>query len=161
MKRLRGKVCRVNKIIMKIISYNIRGLGGLAKKNEIQKLIQRQRPVVICIQETKMEVIERSLCNWLWGSDDCDFAFKPSEGRSGGLLTIWNSNIMVIQRKNIMEHAIWLEGEWGGEKKRVNFLNVYAPCDTRRKQVLWAELKNVILAKKEERWCVLGDFNAI
>jgi hypothetical protein len=68
---------------------------------------------------------------------------------------------MVIQRKNIMEHAIWLEGEWGGEKKRVNFLNVYAPCDTRRKQVLWAELKNVILAKKEERWCVLGDFNAI
>jgi hypothetical protein len=27
----------------------------------------------------------------MWGSSDCDFAFKPSEGRSGGLLTIWDS----------------------------------------------------------------------
>jgi exonuclease III len=133
----------------------------LAKKKEIQKLIHSQRPDVICIQETKMEVVERSMCTWLWGSDEFGFTFKPAEGRSGGLLTIWNSNVLVSQKTSILNHTLWLEGEWGAEKKKVNLMTVYAPCDTRRKRLLWLELKNVLLAKKQERWCVLGDFNAI
>ncbi|PNX72998.1 cysteine-rich receptor-like protein kinase [Trifolium pratense] len=54
-----------------------------------------------------------------------------------------------------------LEGEWGEESKIVNILNVYAPCESRRKRNLWLEIRNTFLAKKEERWCILGDFNAI
>ena len=65
---------------MKLISYNIRGLGGLAKKKEIQRLIQIHKLDVICIQETKMEIIERNVCSMMWGSSEFEFAFKPSEG---------------------------------------------------------------------------------
>jgi exonuclease III len=136
---------------MRIISYNIRGLRGLAKKKEIQKLISSQKPKVLCIQETKMEVIEQSIITWMWGSSDCDFAFKPSEGRSGGLLTIWDSTVILIHRKSIRDHLLWLEGEWGEEKKKVNIVNVYAPCDARRKRTLWLDIKNIIMSRKPER----------
>ncbi|PNX92269.1 cysteine-rich receptor-like protein kinase [Trifolium pratense] len=108
-----------------------------------------------------MELIERSQCMWLWGNSDCNFAFKPSEGRSGGLLTIWNSSILSVHRTIIRDHVLWLEGEWGEEKKKVNIVNVYAPCEARRKRVLWADLKEMILTQREDNWCLLGDFNAI
>jgi exonuclease III len=102
---------------MRIISYNIRGLGGLAKKKEIQKLISSQKPKVLCIQETKMEVIEQSIITWMWGSSDCDFAFKPSEGRSGGLLTIWDSTVISIH-KNLSETTCYGWKESVGKRRR-------------------------------------------
>lgn len=37
---------------------------------------------------------------------------------------------------------------------------MYAPCDTTRKILLWHDLKTEILAKCEDKWCVIGDFNA-
>lgn len=43
---------------MKLISYNIRGLGGKVKKKEIQKLVREQKPNMLCVQETKMEVVD-------------------------------------------------------------------------------------------------------
>ncbi|MCH80823.1 DUF4283 domain protein, partial [Trifolium medium] len=97
----------------------------------------------------------------MWGDSECDFAFKSSIGRSGGLLTIWNSKKLSIQRKLNKEHMLWLEGEWGEEKKLVNIVNVYAPCDARRKRVLWLDLKDIIFPKRENRWCIMGDFNAV
>ncbi|WJX81350.1 hypothetical protein P8452_64245 [Trifolium repens] len=91
-----------------------------------------------------MDSIERSQCMWMWGSSDCDFAFKSSEGRSGGLLIIWDSNIMSVRRKFHNDHAIWLEAEWGEEKKEINILNVYAPCDARKKPPagIWYRISN-------------------
>jgi exonuclease III len=42
---------------MKYISYNIRGLGSWEKRKEIQKLVKQHRPWILCVQETKLEVI--------------------------------------------------------------------------------------------------------
>ncbi|MCI89961.1 endonuclease/exonuclease/phosphatase family protein, partial [Trifolium medium] len=36
-----------------------------------------------------MEVITEEFCQNLWGSVDCCWAFIPSEGASGGILSIW------------------------------------------------------------------------
>lgn len=55
---------------MKLISYNIRGLGGKVKKKEIQKLVREQKPNMLCVQETKMEVVDRKVCAQLWDCDD-------------------------------------------------------------------------------------------
>ncbi|KAK2372032.1 DNA-(apurinic or apyrimidinic site) endonuclease [Trifolium repens] len=74
---------------MKLISYNIRGLGGKAKKSDIRKIILQNSPDLVCIQETKAEKLDRRTCTSLWGSYEFDFVFKEADGRSGGLLTIW------------------------------------------------------------------------
>ncbi|MCI60770.1 endonuclease/exonuclease/phosphatase family protein, partial [Trifolium medium] len=42
-------------------------------------------------------MVTEKLCRSLWGSDDCNWSFLPSEGTSGGILSIWgksNSNFL-------------------------------------------------------------------
>ncbi|KAL8530153.1 hypothetical protein ACS0TY_007283 [Phlomoides rotata] len=76
---------------MKLLSYNIRGLGGLAKKREIKDKIRLLEVDVCCIQETKCDQIDESLVRRLWGKGKFEWASKPAVGNSGGILSIWNA----------------------------------------------------------------------
>lgn len=39
--------------------------------------------------------------------------------------------------------------------------NLYAPCDSRRRQVLWDAISGLFQLHMEAAWCVLGDFNVV
>jgi hypothetical protein len=71
---------------MKIISWNIRGLGGVVKRKEVQKLIRETSPNIVCLQETKLSLCDDFLCTSLWGNAPHAFFFRPSVGASGAFL---------------------------------------------------------------------------
>lgn len=48
--------------VMRLCSYNIRGLGGAAKKQEVRKLIVKQKLDLLCLQETKLENVDSAFC---------------------------------------------------------------------------------------------------
>lgn len=73
---------------MRMGSYNIRGLGGRAKKREIQQLVRTQKLEVLSIQETKIEQVDRPLCRLLWDDDDFEWVSQPSPGASGGVILL-------------------------------------------------------------------------
>jgi hypothetical protein len=50
---------------MKIVSWNTRGLGGLEKRKEVRKLVGDLRPSILCLQETKLQAWDVSLCSSL------------------------------------------------------------------------------------------------
>lgn len=81
---------------MKILSVNIRGLGTVEKRREIQRLVSDRRSLVLCIQETKLGVVDEFLCMSLWGSTPMAFSFKSSIGASGGILTLWDSSVLDV-----------------------------------------------------------------
>ncbi|XP_058778478.1 uncharacterized protein LOC131652588 [Vicia villosa] len=56
---------------------------------------------------------------------------------------------------------ISVEGEWGSDKKKIHIVNIYAPCEGRKKHELWAALSSRVREKNGESICVLGDFNSI
>jgi len=58
-----GGVVRV--VVMKIISFNIRGLGATEKRTEIRRLVSERKSTVLCIQESKLEVVDEFLCRSL------------------------------------------------------------------------------------------------
>jgi hypothetical protein len=64
-------------------------MGGRVKSRIIKQLIQKEKIDFMAIQETKLEVISEALCFSLWGGSDCEWAFLPPEGNSGGILSIW------------------------------------------------------------------------
>ncbi|GKV32816.1 hypothetical protein SLEP1_g41389 [Rubroshorea leprosula] len=111
-------------------------------------------------KETKLEVVDRKLCRGVWGSDNFDWTFKPSEGLSRGLLCIWDSS--VFERKEVIEGRsfIGVFGVWGEEKILIHLVNIYSPCTLAGKRELWEELGNLINRRKG-RWCLGGDFNAV
>jgi exonuclease III len=73
---------------MKIVSWNVRGLGRVDKLNEVRKLVREKNPLVVCLQETKLQACDDFLCTAVWGSSPYSFSFRPFSGASGGLLTI-------------------------------------------------------------------------
>lgn len=74
---------------MKLLSWNIRGLGGVEKHREVRLLVGEKLPWIVCLQETKLSVFSSALVASLWGNSNFNFSFRPSEGASGGLLIMW------------------------------------------------------------------------
>ena len=52
---------------MNILSYNVRGLGRGIKRAAIRRLRKMEDPDLICLQETKKELIDKAMCMIMWG----------------------------------------------------------------------------------------------
>jgi exonuclease III len=152
------RCCRVT---TKIISYNIRGLGGVEKRKEILHLIYEKNPVVVCIQESKMEVVDQFLVASLWGSTDVGFSFRPSVWASRGIITLWNPLVVEVEFSVSFEHALIIGGRLKKDNREFGVANVYAPCDSSGKQVLWDRLGEFLRSQNLSVWCVCGDFNVV
>jgi len=50
---------------MNIISYNVRGLGRGVKWAAIRRMVRKEKIDLLCIQETKTENIDMSVCHTL------------------------------------------------------------------------------------------------
>ena len=51
---------------MNIISYNVRGLGRGVKWPAIRRMVRENHIDMLCLQETKKESVEKSLCTAWW-----------------------------------------------------------------------------------------------
>lgn len=96
---------------MIVLSFNIRGLRGRQKQNKIKELVRSSNVDFLTIQETKMEKISDSLCYRLWGSDDCEWEFLPSEGNNGGILSIWHKSMSMVHYTFVGEGFVGLSLE--------------------------------------------------
>ncbi|KAL8542760.1 hypothetical protein ACS0TY_003587 [Phlomoides rotata] len=67
---------------MKLLSYNIPGLGMKAKRKEIRECVTKLKIEMCCIQESKMEKIDGRLYRSLWGEGNFDWASLDDEGNS-------------------------------------------------------------------------------
>jgi len=79
---------------MNILTFNSRGLGGAVKRSAIRKMTLTNNLDVLCIQETKMESIDRKLCQYLWADCNVSFEFAPATNSAGGLLCIWTMTLL-------------------------------------------------------------------
>jgi exonuclease III len=101
---------------MIVLSFNIRGLGGRMKRRRIRELVREHNVDFLAIQETKLEVVSDQICFSLWGSSNCGWAFFPSEGASGGILSIWGKNNSNLIFTFMGEGFV---GVWNGGLRRV------------------------------------------
>jgi len=51
---------------MKVVSWNVRGLGGFEKRKEVRSLVTEKRPWILCLQETKLQRCDDDVCRSLW-----------------------------------------------------------------------------------------------
>ncbi|GKV14958.1 hypothetical protein SLEP1_g25756 [Rubroshorea leprosula] len=156
----RGRSCTRKKVLEKMHVFLPSQSNPVAgKRREVRDWVVKEKVQYLALQETKMEGMDRQTCRTLWGSDNFDFVAKPSCGKSGGLLCVWDNSIFSMDRTIEGENYLGLFGFWGLDRTPVFFVNVYAPCDVTRKRQLWRELINIIVNNRGN-WCVMGDFNA-
>jgi exonuclease III len=80
---------------MKILSFNIRGLGGAPKKLALKRLLLNLKPNILLIQEimcsgeSARETFRQWLKNWSFCTIDVN-------GMSGGLLSGWSQDFQAL-----------------------------------------------------------------
>ncbi|TYJ44819.1 hypothetical protein E1A91_A02G010600v1 [Gossypium mustelinum] len=97
---------------MKIVSWNIRGLGTNGKVEVINRLVKIQGANVCFLQETKLVNVSEVFVRRIWGDDNFDFRFVAAVGRSGGLITIWDKSSFIMKKEYRSNRFIVLEGIW-------------------------------------------------
>jgi hypothetical protein len=75
---------------MRIISWNVRGLNDGNKRLQVRHLLKQWKADLVCLQETKLQSLSRSLIGSLWGGHHVDWLFVGSNGASGGILLLWD-----------------------------------------------------------------------
>jgi exonuclease III len=51
---------------VKILSWNVRGLNDKGKMLRIKHMLKIWQPYIICLQETKLELITRQIMRSVW-----------------------------------------------------------------------------------------------
>ena len=80
-------------VIMNLLSWNCRGLGGLRAIREVTKLVNNYKPLVIFLIETKRKNHEMEWLRSRWKFDRC-FSVEGT-GRGGGLAILWMEEAQV------------------------------------------------------------------
>ena len=76
---------RVVFVLMKILSWNTRGLGFRKKRRSVRGFLSTQNPDVDQLQETKREIWDRRSVSSVWKGKSLDWVALPACGASGGL----------------------------------------------------------------------------
>ena len=144
----------------KILTWNVRGLHDRDKRLRIKNLLKEWHADVVCLQETKMEVITGQFVRSLWRCQYVDWMFLGSNGASGGILLMWDKRLVEkvedavgffsvsCKFKNVEDQKIWM------------FTGVYGPNDDRDRRLMWDELAGM-QSWWEVPWVLGGDFNVV
>ena len=79
---------------LNIVSWNVRGLNDKDKHLHMRNLIRMWKADIICLQETKMVVINCRVIQSLWGNQHVDWISLGSNGAAGGIFFMWDKRVV-------------------------------------------------------------------
>ncbi|RVW94236.1 LINE-1 retrotransposable element ORF2 protein [Vitis vinifera] len=144
---------------MKIISWNVRGLGSRNKRRMVKDFLRSENPDVVMIQETKKENCDRRFVGSVWTVRNKDWVALPASGASGGILIIWDSKNLSREEVVIGSFSVSVKFSLDGCGP-LWISAVYGPNSPSLRKDFWVELFD-IYGLTYPLWCVGGDFNVI
>lgn len=146
--------------IMKVISYNARGLAVVRKRWRFD-INPRKKFFCGVYSGIKVEFIDNFLIKSIWGDAPCDYSYQPSVGASGGLITMWDKSLIDVCSSMSFAHVIVVSGRVILTGEDVVVVNVYAPCEQIAKRDLWDRLVPLVMSKNDSCLCLCGHFNSV
>ncbi|CAL5381702.1 unnamed protein product [Camellia sinensis] len=124
---------------MKLLSWNVRGLGRPEKRRKIKQVFCERRVDMVLLQETKRSTIDEKFVRSIWGREQMDFMAVDSAGAAGGLLCIWNPEVFQLVDCCSNRNFIILSGTLYNSFDCA-ILNIYNPNDLGGRKVVWDSL---------------------
>jgi endonuclease/exonuclease/phosphatase family metal-dependent hydrolase len=145
---------------LKIISWNVRGLNVREKRLQVRHMLKLWNADIVCLQETKLDFIDRGIVRSLWGIHHVDWLYLGSVGASGGILLMWDRRVVEKIDSAVGYYSISCKFQYVLDHKVLAFSGVYGPSMNGERIIMWEELAGVA-----SWWgvpCVIGgDFNAV
>lgn len=130
----------------------MRGLRRPAKRAIVRKLVRLHKVDLLCLQETKIHKDVENIVFDVWGSRRCGWEWVLLEGVAGGLLVIWNEN--VLWREDVVSSTRALAIKFHSV---VNFLwaaaDIFGPYEDSDKRAFW-DLLSSVRNKWDVPWCL-------
>ena len=102
---------------MLAISWNVKGLGRKEKCKMVRNLVLKYKSVVLFLQETKLSSFDSGVIRALGGDVLSRGNGVGSVGALGGLLSLWNDSLFVVNSCVPSKCCFFLFGELLGIKK--------------------------------------------
>ncbi|XP_071714319.1 uncharacterized protein [Rutidosis leptorrhynchoides] len=96
----------------------------------------------------------------LWGSSGYRYIQKAANGRSGGLVLIWDTNMFQANQAIEGDFFLAVKDKLKGQNSKIIVLNVYGPHKDNKKRELLDSLENLLQFDNED-WILCGDFNEV
>ena len=141
---------------LKILCWNVRGLHARDKRATIKTFLKGVRADILCLQETKLASVDRSIVRELWGGHCVDWECLPARGSSGGILLCWDSRVVVREEVEIGGFSVSCLFRSVEDGFRWVFTGVYGPVLGVERSGFFDELASVAF-RWEEPWCIGGD----
>ncbi|GMJ08845.1 hypothetical protein HRI_004553700 [Hibiscus trionum] len=142
------------------VSWNIRGLGRPEKVKEVRNVIFESKCKICLLQETKLVNIKLWLEKQLKGSSFRGMVVSPSVEASRGLISLWDSNFLMIESTVITSRFIAMVGSLGSGNKKCGIINIYASNDSCERRSFFEEV-SLFIANLNLPVIVGGDFNDV
>lgn len=70
---------------LNILSWNVRGLNARARRDDTRLVVDDCRASIVCLQETKLDVVNNSLMLEMLGTQFLDYSYLPAVDTRGGI----------------------------------------------------------------------------
>jgi len=135
----------------RLISWNVRGLNQRSKRLKIKNLLRQWKADIICLQETKLDLISNRIVKSLWGSQFADWCYLPSSGASGGILLMWDRRVVEKLEAHVGAYVVACSFRNCADNFTSAFAGVYGPNLDPLHRSLWDELAGLL-----SLWISLG-----
>ncbi|XP_028098166.1 uncharacterized protein LOC114297885 [Camellia sinensis] len=82
---------------MKILSWNVRGLGRVEKRRRIKEVLKEKKVDMAMLQETKKSEVDDIFVRSLWPNESMEFMGVDAEDSAGALLCIWKPEVFALK----------------------------------------------------------------
>lgn len=144
---------------MKILTWNVRGLGSPSKRALIKNFISSYCPDFVILTEIKLQNVSKRTIKSIWSLISINWLFLKANGRSGDIILMWDD----------LRHSVtnYIEKEYSISTNVIMFdgfswliTNVYGLAKRKDRNKFLTEISNLDNTCSPN-WLLGGDFNVI
>lgn len=150
-----GRPLSVFIVIMKILSWNVKGLNSPQKRKKVFLFIEKNKTDVICLQESRIKNKDiRLIKNKKLGKE---YISAIDKSKRGVIIYVKNHIESREVFKDLNGHYLGVEITWKG--KKCLLVGIYGPQEN--KNDFYKKIQRKLAKYKYENIIILGNFNGV
>lgn len=127
----------------KILSWNVRGSYDARKREVTRGCLNRWKPSIISLQESKLSEVNKKIIRSIWSFKDTGWCSLPAKGAAGGIIIMWKKDKILCH--SVMLGDVSLSCLFSNLSNGDNwhFSGVYCRGNSSERNLLNAELEKI------------------
>lgn len=123
--------------IIKILSWNVRGLDNRDRRRLLKEMVRRSKADLVLVQEYKLETVDCSVISEINSFSKIGWVSLPSIRIAGGVINFWNKDSIREIDSRVDKFSTSLLEACCGETQRWCITAIYGPIDGILFPIFW------------------------